>query len=311
MVVASGHYHAPNIPDISGLSEWQKHFPESVSHSKRYRNAEGFEGQNILLVGAGVSSVDIARDLGTAASSIYQSSRSGPYDLPSHLLPANGARIGAIQSFDALEGSTLTEDGSLPGTITLQSGDKLCGIHKVIVCTGYHVSFPFIRQYHADSVQPSDADDTVIVTNGQQTHNLHKDIFYIPDPTLAFIGVPYHVATFTCFEYAAMALASVFSGNTKLPATTAMRDEYRARLERKGAGRTFHSLKGRGEEIAYVDDLRAMLSQGGHDPVVTMLRHSKKWLEAYVRRTERQKVIFSTVRDPDMDRLVLSRIKGC
>jgi hypothetical protein len=168
-----------------------------------------------------------------------------------------------------------------------------------------------MRQYHADSVQSIDAGDTVIVTNGQQTHNLHKDIFYIPDPTLAFVGVPYHVSTFSLFEFQSIALASVFSGKPKLPSTTAMRDEYQARLESKGAGRTFHSLKKRGEEIAYVDDLRTMVNEGGHQPVVAMLRHSQKWLKAYVRRTERQKILFSTVRNPDIDRLVLGRIHGC
>ena len=133
-----------------------------------------------MLVGAGVSSIDIARDLGPVARSVYQSSRGGMYDIPSHLLFENSARIGAIQSFDPLSSSELDEDGSIRGTVTLQSGEKLCGIHHVILCTGYHVSFPFMRQYHADSVSPEDADNDVLVTNGQQTHNLHKDIWYIP-----------------------------------------------------------------------------------------------------------------------------------
>ena len=98
VVVASGHYHAPNIPHIPGLAEWKNALPSQVTHSKRYRSNQGFENQNILLIGAGVSSLDIAKDLGTTAASIYQSSRSGPYDLPSHLLPANAARLGGIES---------------------------------------------------------------------------------------------------------------------------------------------------------------------------------------------------------------------
>lgn len=311
VVVASGHYHAPNIPQIPGLSEWKNAFPDQVSHSKRYRSSQGFENQNVVLVGAGVSSLDIAKDLGNTAAFVYQSSRSGPYDLPSHLLPLNAARVDGIESFDQLQSRERCRDGAIPGTITLRSGKKLCGIHRVIVCTGYHVSFPFMRDYHADFVQPEDADETVLVTNGQQTHNLHKDIFYIPDATLAFVGVPYHVATFTLFEFQAMALASVFSGRTKLPPTQAMRNEYRERIKEKGAGRFFHSLKKRGDEIAYVNDLVTMVNDEGNNPSAVMKGHSQKWLEAYVRRGARMEALFSVTRDPDLDRKVLAQMYGC
>ena len=70
VVVASGHYHAPNIPDISGLAKWKKAFPELVMHSKGYRDPSNFDGQNVLLVGAGVSSTDIAKELAAHARSI-------------------------------------------------------------------------------------------------------------------------------------------------------------------------------------------------------------------------------------------------
>ena len=217
----------------------------------------------------------------------------------------------ALSPFDLLGSTELCDDGTIPGTVTLRSGQKLCGIHKVVVCTGYHVSFPFMRDYHTDFVQPEDANETVLVTDGQQTHNLHKDIFYIPDPTLAFIGVPYHVATFTLFEFQAMALAAVYSGDAKLPSTRAMRNEYRERIKQKGAGRTFHSLKNKGSEIAYVSDLVAAVNEGGNTPVIAMHGHSQKWLEAYVRRGVRMQALFSAVRDPELDKRVLERVYGC
>lgn len=188
VVVASGHYHACNIPNIPGLSELKRAFPNAVRHSKLYRSGHDFRDQTILLIGGGVSSLDIAKDLGNVARRVLQSTRHGPYDLPAHLLPENAVRIGAIQSFD-LQGAvseprTLREGGS----VTLTDGRTICGIDQVIICTGYYVSFPYMRQYHNDGIRSADADDTVLVTDGQQTHNLHKDIFYIPDPTLAFIG---------------------------------------------------------------------------------------------------------------------------
>lgn len=175
-----------------------------MSHSKRYRRPDDFAGQNVLLIGAGVSSIDIARDLGTTARAVFQSSRGGPYDVPSHLLPQNGTRVGGIESFDTLESAAPSSDGSILATVTLMSGEKLCNIHKVVICTGYHASLPFLRQLHADNTPVEDADPFTLVTNGQVTHNLHKDIWYIPDPTLSFIGVPFHVATFSLFEFQAM-----------------------------------------------------------------------------------------------------------
>lgn len=307
LVVATGHYHACNIPDIPGLAEGKERFPGAVQYFKLYRRPDGFKNTNVLLVGAGVSSLDIARDLGPVARSVYQSSRGGMYDIPSHLLFENSARIGAIKSFNPLTSSVPEADGSISGTITLQSGEKLCGIHHVIVCTGYHVSLPFMRNLHSDSVTLEDADEEVLVTNGQQTHNLHKDIWYIPNPTLAFVGVPYHVATFSFFEFQAMAIANVFTDQVPLPSTQDMRKEYDDRIKRKRAGRTFHSLKSYGDEIAYVDELVAMTTSSG----AKMSGHSKAWHEAYARRCIRMKALFSRTRDPQMDRNVMELVVGC
>lgn len=307
VVVASGHYHACNVPDLPGLKEWKDRFPDRIRHSKLYRRPEEFKGQNVLLVGAGVSSMDIARDLGPHANAVYQSSRGGAYDLPTHLLPTNGARVGGISSFDLVD-SEFTSDGAIPGTITLSSGQRLCNIHQVILCTGYHVSLPFLRQYHADGVNTEDANQEVLVTNGQQTHNLHKDLWYTPDPTLAFIGVPYHVATFSLFEFQAMALAAVFSRRAGLPPRESMRQEYQARIQRKGAGRSFHSLKAKGDEIEYVRELVTMVNSGG---VNLMQGHSARWLEAYERRLVRQAALLSRVRDDSLDESVLRAMAGC
>lgn len=314
VVVACGHYHACNIPDIPGLSQWKRALPDRIQHSKLYRRPDHFKDRNVLLVGAGVSSTDIAKELGLVAKTVYQISRGGMYDLPSHLLPANAARIrGTIKAFERLEGleTSLQDQAPIPGTITLESGQQICDIHHVILCTGYHVSLPFMRQHHADHLRSAEADDKVLVTDGQQTHNLHKDIFYIPDPTLAFVGVPYHVATFSFFEFQAIALAQVFAGNVPLPVERGMRREYRSRISEKGAGRTFHSMKKQGAEIAYVDDLARMVNEAATAGKVKMQGHSVKWHEAYARRLVRQKAIFSATRDPAIDQELLKHSVPC
>ncbi|KAH9828349.1 dimethylaniline monooxygenase [Teratosphaeria destructans] len=314
IVVASGHYHACKIPDFPGLEQWKKRYPDRVQHSKRYRRPDGFKDQNVLIVGAGVSSTDIARELGPLAKTVYQSSRSGPYDLPSHLLPANAARVNAVASFDALSEQVPGEDDTdpIPGTVTLASGEKLCNIHQVILATGYHVSFPFMRQYHDDEKISAEADEEVLVTDGQQTHNLYKDILYIPDPTLSFIGVPYHVATFSFFEFQAQALAQVLAGRVTLPQTDVMRAEYNEKLRRKGAGREFHSLKKEGDEIAYVDELVRMVNEGSVDGQgLQMTGHTVKFHESYARRRIRTAQLFALKRDPRIDREIVSSAGVC
>jgi hypothetical protein len=45
LVVASGHYHSPRVPDIPGLKEWKQRWPSRVQHSKNYRDPEEYRNQ--------------------------------------------------------------------------------------------------------------------------------------------------------------------------------------------------------------------------------------------------------------------------
>jgi cation diffusion facilitator CzcD-associated flavoprotein CzcO len=194
--------------------------------------------QTVLLIGASTSSTDIAREIDGVAKKVYQSSRGGQFDLPLSFLPPNTSRIGECSSFQ------FDPKDNGRGTVYLKDGSILPGIDKVVVCTGYHISYPFLREYHDDFLKAEQADERILVTDGTQVHNLHKDIFYIPDPTLAFVGTSYYVATMSFFEFQAIAVAAVFSGRAKLPSEEEMREEYRAKVVNKGYGRAFHALHG-------------------------------------------------------------------
>ncbi len=45
VIVASGHYDVPYIPDISGIAAWNQKYPGVISHSKYYRTSNRFVGQ--------------------------------------------------------------------------------------------------------------------------------------------------------------------------------------------------------------------------------------------------------------------------
>ena len=59
VVVTTGHQHTPWLPAWAENQE----FGGRVLHASEYRNAEGFAGADVLVVGAGCSAMDIAYDL--------------------------------------------------------------------------------------------------------------------------------------------------------------------------------------------------------------------------------------------------------
>ena len=200
-------------------------------------------------------------------------------------------RVSDVESFEkpvSQNGNgSLNPLAPIPYNIKLRNSGVLTNIHRVIVCTGYHISLPFLRNYHNDNVTASEASDTILVTDGTQIHNLHKDIFYIPDPTLSFIGVPYYTATFTLFEFQAIVLAAVLSGQANLPSQCEMRAEYLEKLRRKGSGKTFHSLKN--EEVRYVSSLVDWVNRDGERVGAQPVEgHTEKW---HVANRERLKMM--------------------
>ncbi|MCJ1401790.1 hypothetical protein MMC11_005007 [Xylographa trunciseda] len=297
VVVASGHYHAANVPDIPGLKDWRAAWPGRIEHSKGYRQPHGFKNQNVLLVGAGASSSDIAREISPLAGEIYQVSRGGQFDLPESFLPAKVQRICAIDYFSAVPvrgevanrpADDLRDEQTIPSTVKLKNGAVVSNLHRVILCTGYHCSYPFLSSLHSDSVPASSASPYALVTDGTQMHNLHKDIFYIPDPTLSFVGVPYYSATFTLFEFQAIAVAAAYSRRAKIPSQEAMRSEYERRVRKKGYGRGFHSLKE--EEVEYVRDLVGWVNEeAGRQGLPLVEGHTEEWLKAREERTQQLK----------------------
>lgn len=233
--------------------------------------------------------MDIANEANPHVDKIFQVSRGRTVDIPVQFLPKNAERVAPISSFNTSPESNsdevLTSDTPIPATVTLKDGRVLKNIHTVILCTGYYFTYPFLAAYHSDFTPVEAADNRVLVTDGTQLHNLHEDIFYIPDPTLAFVGTAFSVASFSLFEFQSTAIAAVFSGQAKLPSTETMRRQYRDRLAKKGAGKGFHSL--RNDEVDYVNRLvswlnaELALSSGG-----VVEGHSAKWLKKHEERSE-------------------------
>ncbi|KAI1100162.1 FAD/NAD(P)-binding domain-containing protein [Jackrogersella minutella] len=279
VVVASGHYHIPFVPDVSGLSTWKHRFPGRVTHSKQYRTPLPFSNKTILILGAGVSALDIAKETTLLGAKVIQSRRESKYDVLVSRLPEGVERVPMVANFiiDETAGDansqTLEPGQAIPGKVVLEDGTVLEGIDHVIIATGYITSYPFLGHLEQPLVSWEDADEKVLITSdGYITHNLHKDIFYIPDPTLAFIGVSHLVSTFSLFDFQAQVAAKVFAGQAQLPPESVMREEHRERKARFQPGEKFHSMFG--AEDAYIENVlhwvNADLAKAGLDPLPGM-----------------------------------------
>lgn len=231
-----------------------------------------------------MSSADIAREISPVAQKIYQSTRNGAFDIPETALPSNASRIGEVAAFEITTSESNSEH--LPLTVRFKSGQILDQIDIIVLCTGYLMVLPFLPDYTRDELS-----ETAIVTNGQQFHNLHQDIFYIPDPTLAFVGVSFYTATFTLFEFQAIAVAAFFSQTAQLPSVESMRAEYQNRIRLKGYGRSFHSLKG--EEESYVKQIIEWVNTGRANKGLPFIEgHTDSWLEGKKAHAERLALLF-------------------
>ncbi|KAJ3339092.1 hypothetical protein HDU83_007786 [Entophlyctis luteolus] len=263
IVVATGHYNDPYIPDIAGIKEWRSSRGDAIIHSKVYRTPETYQGKNILIIGNGVSAVDITKDLGTVSTGkIYISRRetekseeAGRFNkILWKTAPSASVFVAEVKQFD-----------SQNSEIHLVDGTVLKDVDQVIVCTGYMFNFPFLRHLQGPD-SGLDASE-VLTVDGTWVQNLHQDIFYIPDPTLAFVGVCYHIPT-TFFEFQALAISRVFAGKAFLPSVEVQRALYREKLELNGPGRDFHMLAdngGAGEErqLRQVDEIVKWLNKDG------------------------------------------------
>ncbi|KAF9047111.1 FAD/NAD(P)-binding domain-containing protein [Hymenopellis radicata] len=207
IVVASGRFNAPNVPGIPGLEAWAAKFPDRITHSNQYRHPDFVRNKTVLVVGASVSAVEVARDINTYAHKVYQS-----------------VRIKAFGSVDDIS----------DGKIELVNGTVLTGIDHIIFATGYRYSYPYLSQYHNSSLGPDDRDPQAIVTDGTHVRSLFLDFLYIEEPTIGFINANQGIQTFVYSEYTSLALARIWQGHAKLPDRKTLREWHEKRVEEAG-----------------------------------------------------------------------------
>ncbi|KAJ7862931.1 FAD/NAD-P-binding domain-containing protein [Mycena olivaceomarginata] len=192
VVLATGPYTAPHVPDIDGIV---------------YRHPERYAGKTVLIVGASVSASEIARDIGSFAHRIIASVRPANDSMPS-IRQLDLSRFPNITEFVPeiafLEPLSGHRNGIRSGKIHLINGSVLQGIDEIILATGF-------RGY---SLFPPNS-------TTKRPEDIHWTGHYIPDPTLAYtFGRPW-----TLGRYQSYGLAKVWEGIARLPTSEQMKLE--------------------------------------------------------------------------------------
>ncbi|TDZ39467.1 Thiol-specific monooxygenase [Colletotrichum spinosum] len=235
VMVASGHYNDPFIPDIPGLADFDKAHPGIISHSKFYRNPSQYENKKVVIVGNSASGIDLSAQISAVSKlPIIVSEKTTPKT------PAEEDRSTWAKTVPEIV--EFVPEGR---KIRLANGETESGIDGVVFCTGYFYSFPFLR----DLSPP-------VVTDGAYARNLYQHLLYIDDPTLAFAGVPQRIVPFPVSEGQAAYVARAWADRLALPARAEMRAWEARVLGEQGEGKLLHNLAFP-KDIEYINTLHA------------------------------------------------------
>ncbi|SCU80208.1 LAFA_0B08130g1_1 [Lachancea sp. 'fantastica'] len=253
VVVASGFYDLPYVPDRPGLKEWHAKYPSSVSHAKDFDAPEDYENVagEIIVVGNSASGSDLAFELaGHLKRRIHKSKRS------ESLMPAGfDERINDVADVSRFDPDTKT--------VYFVDGSKVSNVDKIIFCTGYLKSLPFLPTISQAESQ-GDKILASLVTDGGQVHNLYNHIVAYNLPTLGIIGLPKYVLPTRLSETQGAWLARVWSGRIELPSLATMLHYEEWFMKLNGPGRAFHDLKFP-MDVQYSQRLNQQIHDAGND----------------------------------------------
>ncbi|KAH7269436.1 uncharacterized protein BKA55DRAFT_495639 [Fusarium redolens] len=233
VVVASGHYNDPFIPDIPGLVGFDKAYPGAISHSKFYRRPNDFKDKKVIVVGNSASGVDVSAQLSTVAKQpIFVSEKEKPTVIPPAKEPWAAGVPEIVEFLPSQRG------------VRFANGQVENNVDAVLFCTGFHYSYPFLKSL----------DPTVVVPSGGHAAHLWEQILYTADPTLSFLSVPQRIVPFPIAEAQSALIARFWSGRLNPPSKAAMEAWVQEQHEKKGEGKAIHVMAFP-EDVDYINRL--------------------------------------------------------
>ncbi|KAK6459570.1 flavin-containing monooxygenase [Scheffersomyces xylosifermentans] len=249
VVLSNGHYTVPNIPHIAGLAEYNKKHPGAIVHAKSYRKQEDFADKNVLVIGGGISTVNLLQYIVPIAKKTVNSKRGKNlvFDWINDALISDGiVAKGEIEKIDPESGEVFFKDGT---------SEK--DIDKIVLTTGYHYHYPFLTDY-VEVVDPS---------NLSRVGGLYYNTFSVQDPTIGAVGVTVSTINFHTIEASAAALAGVWSGAKTLPTVQEQKKWEEDLIKERGNNLIFHYYTHDVVKEEYVDRLQQFYPNGRYNPL--------------------------------------------
>jgi cation diffusion facilitator CzcD-associated flavoprotein CzcO len=211
VIVASGHFSTPYIPDVRNIAEFHKTHPDVIIHSKLFRNPKPFTAKKVIVVGNSASGLDIGRQIRSISKQPLLLSVRTPTS------PENLELVGA-EEVPEIEEFLVEEKG-----VRFKGGRAEKDVDAIVYATGYLYSLPFL-----DSFAPS------LLTNGRRVYGLYRDLFHIEHPTLVFAGLPIRVNPWGTSETQAALVSRVWANQLPLPSADQMNRWAEKEEEKRG-----------------------------------------------------------------------------
>ena len=204
VIVASGHFSTPNVPEFPGFDT----FPGRILHAHDFRDALEFRDKDILIIGTSYSAEDIGSQCWKyGCRSVTVSHRTQPMG---YKWPDNWSEVPLLEK---VEGDIATfRDGSSRR------------VDVILLCTGYLHHFPFLE----DRLK-------LRTKNRLATADLYKGVVFVPNPKLFYLGMQDQWYTFNMFDAQAWYVRDILLGRIALPPHEAMVADVEARIAAEDA----------------------------------------------------------------------------
>ena len=204
LVVATGHFSVPNVPEYPGFET----FNGRILHAHDFRDAREFTGQDILILGTSYSAEDIGSQCWKyGAKSITSCWRTAPmpYEWPDNWT--------VVPALERVEGRTAHfADGTSKE------------IDAIVLCTGYLHHFSFLP------------DDLRLKTpNVLASNDLYKGVVWNRNPDLFYLGMQDQCFTFNMFDAQAWYVRDIIMGRIEVPNLAAREADVKERQEAEAA----------------------------------------------------------------------------
>ncbi|MEM6987492.1 MAG: NAD(P)/FAD-dependent oxidoreductase [Pseudomonadota bacterium] len=204
VVVASGHFSTPNVPEFDGLDR----FNGRVLHAHDFRDAVEFKDKDLLIIGTSYSAEDIGSQCWKyGCKSVTVSHRTAAMG---YKWPDNWQEVPLLTS---VSGNTCTfKDGTTKD------------VDAIILCTGCLHHFPFM-----------DPELTLKTANRLATADLYKGLVFNANPKLFYLGMQDQWYTFNMFDAQAWYARDIIMDRIEVPDAAARAKDVEDRVAAEDA----------------------------------------------------------------------------